>query len=554
MRKHTKKQIIVILLLLFIAIISVYNFLKDKLYAQGATLSINSEGVESFITQISESQMIYDYKNIYNVAYLQQLGETNIAYSFEATAVAQIRGEKVTFTNFYSQSVDYTTKNITTTEGNTCIENNIMAAIASGAGVKNTGYKYADEDGKNYYSGEQLAIWEFWNTWVQNSGANLNGFEKGIGNGTITENGLNGETERKEAQECATQNTYNVNIYFLKYLAHNNNFLSVYNGLPMDNQANLILIERIDEMGEKIDSDIIEDSDIYISVTNNQSDVVQVGEEIEYTINVLNKSENEQENLILTSKLYDGIEFVEVSALEDEGERILKENKDYTFDKETRTLKINVDKIDGAVTETISEEDIDEVPEYKTMNGRSYKIRVKADKLVNGTYSRTVKNVVKVQKEGKVLTQKTSINTISDIYLEIEDLIENINGDGECTIGVKITNKGLIDKKNVSVKISVPEEILIGFYKESFLSETGEEEKVTNGTTSNEFDNNIDIYAQKTYYLQLSGTINETDLGKQITITGMVNDEEIHWTISLQKKSSNENNEIAKIDERRLFI
>ena len=527
MKKYIK--ILITIILLVITFLCVYNFLKDKLYAQGATLSLNGEDTDGLKISISGNEMKSVYDNVYSVDY-QQLVLQNTGYTFEAAALAKIRGEKVTFTNYYSGSTDYTTKNITTTEGTTCLENNIMAAIASGEGVSSKGYKYT-KNGEYYSSGAQLAIWEFWNTWVQNSGANSNGFDKGIGNGTITENGLNGEVERKEAQKLANTKDYNVNIYFLKYLAHNNTNISEDGDSNVENQANLILIEQIDEFGDPIQSEnIVEDKDIFLSVTNNfEGFVAQVGEEITYIMEVYNKNEEVQQNLVLNNTWTKGVEFVEVSEIvgdTEETEVKLNENVDYTYNAETRKLTINIDKIEGVSTED----------EETIMNSKKYKIKVKASKLEDGVYIQNVKNTVDIQKDGKVLTKITTTSTISDavIVAELDQLPKSVKQNDEVTIGVKLTNKGLIDAYDIKAKISIPEEILMSTYRESILAET-KEESVIEGTVTNEYENNsIDIPPQKTFYIKLYGTINETTETKQITIKGTVNGQEMSWTTTIQ--------------------
>jgi len=523
-------------ILLIIASMSVYYFLKGKGFVKGAT----SDGSEPFSINITEEQLINEY-NIYNVDYNQKLMTQDTSSTFRTTALAQIRGENVTFRN-------YKTQNITT--GKTCRENNIMAAIISGAGVKNIGYKYSNEEG-NFFSGEQLAIWEFWNTWVENSGAKENGFEKGVGNETITDNRLNGEVERKKAQQFATQNTYNVNIYFLEYLTEEYKD----DKTNIDNQPNLILIEILDEDGDIVEPErpVVENSDIYILATNNIEDIVKVGEEISYNINIYNKSEDEQQNLILSNKLPKGVTLVDVVEIQDDKEIKLNENSDYNYNKETRRITTNINKIDGATTGTTIIEETQKTVEYIKSGSRKYKVIVKANELKEGTYSRKIENVAEVQKEKSVFAREKTSNLVSDTFIELEkeELPKMINEKEECIIGLKITNKGLINAENVNVKISIPEEILIKKYKISTFFENGEE-SVIEGTMSNEFErDSMDIHAQKTIYIQLIGIAKEIEETKQITIDGIVNDKTITWTTNIQQISDN----LAKfiLNKRRLL-
>lgn len=530
-------RITLVAILLIIASISVYYFFRGKAYVKGATSNDN----EPFSINVTEEQLISEYSNIYNVDYGQMLMTQETSSTFQTTALAQVRGESVTFTN-------YKTKNVTT--GKTCLENNIMAAIINGAGVKNVGYKYSEEEGE-YFSGAQLAIWEFWNTWIENSGAKENGFEKGVGNITLTQNELNGEIERKKAQEFAIQNMYNVNIYFLQYFAENNE----QDGINIDNQPNLILIETLDEDGEIIEPEreIEENSDIYILVTNNSESIVKSGEEILYNIHICNESEEEQQNLVLSDKLPKRITFIDVVEIVDNNEVELKENVDYNYNQETRKLTVNINKIDGATTGTMINDETGESIKYTKNGSRKYKITVKANELEEGIYSKEIENVAEVQKENRIYAREKTGNIISDAYLEveIEELPKAINEKEQCIIGLRITNKGLINADNVNVKVSIPQEILMKKYKISTYSDAGGE-NVVEGTTSNEFEKNFtEILAQRTIYIQLIGTINEIEETKQITIKGNVNEEIITWTTNAEKVSY----DIAKVtlDKRRLL-
>ena len=214
--KKNKKTLLV-LILFVIAIIGIYIFLKGKAYVKAST----SKVPDPFTINITEEKMTNEYNNIYNVDYFQRFVEEEIEKVYETTALAQIRGEKVTFTNYYSDSTDYSTQNIKTMQGKVCPENNIMAAIISGAGLESVGFKRLEKYGK-FYSGAQLAILEFWNTWVENSGAKENGFEKGLGNLNLYSEGIDGQEQRKIAQGFAIQDQYYANVYFLKYCVHNN--------------------------------------------------------------------------------------------------------------------------------------------------------------------------------------------------------------------------------------------------------------------------------------------------------------------------------------------
>lgn len=536
---NKKKKILLISALFIIAIVSIYFFLKGKTYVKAST----SEVPEPFTINITEEKMINEYNNIYNVDYMQQLIKQDIEYVYETTALAQIRGEDVTFTNYYSGSSDYKTKNVKSTQGKSCAENNIMAAIINGAGLDSIGYRRVIGNGE-FHSSAQLATWEFWNTWVESSGGKENGFEKGLGNLKLYEEGLDGQEQRKIAQEYAVQEQYYANVYFLKYCVHNN--VTDENGLYTDNQPNLILIEILDENGNKKEPEVKEEilhpySNISLNITSNSENIVKVGEEIIYNVGINNNNKEEKQNLILNDKLPDGITFVKVVEIVDDMEVELNENEDYNYNEETKQLIVNIDKITGKETGTITDPDTGETLEYTKNGSRIFRITVKVSELKEGKYRKEIKNIIKVYQEENLLAKGEIINIVSNDYLEIrtEELPQNINEEEECIIGLKITNKGLVNAENVNVKIYVPDDISIGTYKMSLLSETGEVLNITDGTTLNEFErDSIDIPSQKTVYIQLIGTVNIIDNNKKITIEGNVNGQKAYWTTNIQKASN----------------
>ena len=528
MKKKTQSiKTLTIITILLITCITVYLFLKGKLFSVGTPIL----STDKLVVMISDEIIHAENGNIYDVEYGQQLSLEEGILDFETVAKAQIRGEKVSFTNYYSESKDYKEKNIKNAEGKTCLENNILAAIISGFETK--GYKYISEEDGEYYSSEtQLAIWEFWNKWVESSGAKDNGFEKGMGNATIIENGKNGEEIRKKAQELATKETYNANIYFLKYFSHNNSQL-------IDNQSNLILVEVLDQNGDIIDfrPDIEDNSEVSLIVTNNVQDILKPEEEFTYTITVYNKSDESDQNLTLRSELSKGVSVLKVVEVLDDKEIELKENTDYNYNKETNYLTLDINNLESAIKETTENGETGEVEETLEMNFKKYQITVMANKLDKGIYSRTIKNIVSIQKENKILLRDTTTNTVSDIILEVETdkLPEELYNGQEFVIGLKVTNKGLINAENININISIPEVIVMNTYKIDVLSETGEVESSNDGTASNEFEHNsIGMSGEKTLYLKLYGTVDEIEEEQQITIKGKVNNQEISWTSNVK--------------------
>lgn len=536
-RKKQSIKIIPTIIILLITCVTVYIFLKGKLFSVGTT----GQTTEKIITNISQDILYVENGNIYDVEYGQQLKLEDKTLNYETVAKAQIRGEKVTFTNYYSEKGNYKEQNVKNTVGKMCLENNIMAAMISGLETK--GYKYLNKDDGEYYSTEtQLAIWEFWNKWVESSGAKENGFEKGMGNTTITEKTnvviiedetenvtikekeFNGEEIRKKAQELAKNETYNVNIHFLKYFPHNNN------SELLDNQSNLILVEILDKNGDIIDfrPDIDDNSEVAIQVTSNIEDVLKANEEIIYNVTVYNKSDKNNQNLKVISELSEGLSLVKVAEVQEQNEIELQQGIDYGYNKEKNSITIDINNLDVATKEN------EEVVE---MDFKQYKIIAKTNELDKGVFIKTIQNSVSIQKENNILLRNTIKNRVSDVFLEIEEdnLPEELHKDQDCVIGLKITNKGAITSENINISISIPEIISMSSYEINMLSENGKVENSNNGTASNEFENNsIVISGEKTLYLKLYGTVNESEKDQQITIKGKVNNEEVIWTTNMK--------------------
>ena len=528
---NRKKKILLISILCIIAIISIYIFLKGKAYVKASTSWVP----QPFKINITEGKMINEYDNIYNVDYKQKLIKKDAEYVYETTAFAKISGENVTFTNYYSGSADCKTKNVQTSQGKACSENNIMAAIINGAELDGVGFMNSYNSG-DFYSGAQLAIWEFWNSWVQNSGAIENGFEKSIGNTNVLYRNLEGQSQRKTAQQCAANKEYYANIYFLKYLTQNN--------LPeinTDNQPNLIYIEILDKNGNSKEPEVIEkvieDSGISLILEDYNENIIDINDEIVYKIKLYNKHEEEKQNLTINYILPEGVTLISVLECTNNKDIELEENIDYIYDEQTNNLIINIDKIEGKTIKTFVDEATGQIIEYTENKGKAYEFVLKADELEEGTYKKVITNIIKVYKENDLLAMEKNTKTIARAFLEVEleSLPENINEKENCVMGLKITNKGLIDAEEVKFILSVPNDISMNTYSITSLSEIGEKESYTEGTANNEFEiNSIKIPAQKSVYIQFIGTTNRVDETKQITIEGTVNDEKISWTTTIQ--------------------
>lgn len=300
----------------------------------------------------------------------------------------------------------------------------------------------------------------------------------------------------------------------------------------MESEPKEEIVETVEpivpEEGEETEGEFATSLSMVLECSRDDEDPIKPGEEFNYAVYVYNYGE-EMQDLVITDVLPEGIEFIKVVEIVDSVE---SEDVNSNYDSATRTLTVNIDKIEGSVELVAEGEELEEGEASAKIGYKKFVIKVKANELPESVYSREIKNIVTLQKEDNVIAEKEAINIISDEFLiiETENISEQINENQEIILGLKITNIGLLKAMGVNVQISLPEEISPRMYKEGFLSET-EESDMKQATLANTLEINIsEIPAQTTYYIQLIGDIENIEETKSITVQGNVNGEEFSWT------------------------
>ena len=292
--------------------------------------------------------------------------------------------------------------------------------------------------------------------------------------------------------------------------------------------------EDPDEEGE-IDFGI----NVYLEMKASTKQEVEVGETLEYTLQLYNYTTQDVTNLVLTDILPQGVTLQNVTSEEDK--EVI-----YEYNEETRTVKINIDTIDAAIEEEIQNEETSETEMVTRAGTKLFKISV----IVNSSEvdNQELKNTAKVEKEEFVLDETEVTNKISAevLNVEIDSLPEQINENEEIVLVLKIENNGSTTLKDINVNINLPEEISTRIYEQYIVNEAGEQENKTESTLSNNFEVNIlEIPAQKTHYLKLIGTVEDIEETKQVNISGTVNDKEITWTtqfVNIPEQGENPSN------------
>ena len=343
--------------------------------------------------------------------------------------------------------------------------------------------------------------------------------------------------------ETATEGNQTTKLYY-----QNNTVTAYESGKSFDTaEVTVSMImesepkDEIPEVTEPDEGEIVPPEEDYPQITSNfelkltssTNKIIKPDEEYEYNVNLSNFASEEIENLQINCVLPEGISILKVIEVVDSEENEIECN----FNELSRVLTISVDKIEGLTMEEIENAETGEIETYGTFGHKVFKIVVKADALPEGAFSREIKNVVKLQQGENLLAESQEVvNTISDaiLIIETETLPEQINEAEEISIRFKVTNKGLIDVTNTSVNVNLPEEITLSKYSKTVLSEDGQEESKVEGTLSTNFeDSNFNIQAQKTYYFELTGRVNNIKETKQVTITGTVDGKEFSWTIEI---------------------
>lgn len=321
-------------------------------------------------------------------------------------------------------------------------------------------------------------------------------------------------------------------------LYYQNDTVTAYeNGTSFDTDEVEISLILNNENKDDIWEETVIESEVMATLTSSTEKVLQPNEEFKYTAMVINTGNNELLDLELIYNVPVGIEIQKV--LEEQNGN--EQEKEFSYDETTRELTINIDKIE----KTIIAPEYDEETEESTNSSigmKNYKILVKTATLADEIYSTEINSKIKVLNGEEVLAESEEVvNIVSGAFLVIEtENVDDKKEGEELTLGLKISNKGLIDKEGQNIEIEIPSEITVSQYRKAELNEEGKEESVETGTVSDKFELNIfEIPAQKTYYIQLIGKVNNIDKSKQITVKGNVNGEEFSWLINLEKENSN---------------
>ena len=333
---------------------------------------------------------------------------------------------------------------------------------------------------------------------------------------------------------------------------YQNDAVTAYeNGTSFDTdevEVSLVLgSEDKEEIFEEIPDEVPEEDgveefgvNVYLEMKASTKQAVGVGETLEYTLELYNYiPEQEVTNLVLTDILPEGVSLQSVTNGTDEA-------VDYEYNEETRTVRINIDKIDAAIEEEIQNEETSETEIVTRAGTKTFKISVVVENNSN-IESKELKNTAKLEKEEIILDEAEVINEILvEVFnVEIDDLPEQINENEEIVLVLKIENNGSTILKDINVNINLPEEISTRIYEQYIVNEAGEQEYKTESTLSNNFEVNIlEIPAGKTHYLKLIGTVEDIEETKQVSISGNVNDEEITWTtqfVNIPEQGEGEN-------------
>ena len=318
---------------------------------------------------------------------------------------------------------------------------------------------------------------------------------------------------------------------------YQNDTVTTYdNGTSFDTdevEISLILgSEDKEEIYEEIPGEKEEDEEyianIFISMSSSRDEIIKEGETIEYILSIYNYEE-EQQNLKIIDILPDGVILEKV--LNEENEDVI-----YTYSEETKTLEINIDKIEGAKEESFENEETGEIETYTKTGYKVFRIFVKTNELEEGIYSKELKNIAKIQKEEIVLKETETVNILSKGVLNVQtdELPEQINENEEMVLVLKIENKGMVSLEGINIKVELPKEISPRIYEQYLVSTTGEKENRIESTLNNNLEIDIqEIPAETIHYLKLIGTVKELEENKSINIIGMVDEQEVTWTTEL---------------------
>lgn len=182
--------------------------------------------------------------------------------------------------------------------------------------------------------------------------------------------------------------------------------------------------------------------------TNNNENIVRVGEEFEYLVYIYNYGDALQ-NAIIEDIIPNGLEYVEAKLY-----AYNIEDDDYTtqkniegalqYDKTTKMLNVNLNKLENSTT--------------------LLKLKVKANELEQNEYRKTINNEIKLLKNEEIIETESIEIEVSDTFLDISITDTNEKARIEDSIIYKMTikNLGLFASEEKTIKINIPEELTPG--------------------------------------------------------------------------------------------
>lgn len=316
-------------------------------------------------------------------------------------------------------------------------------------------------------------------------------------------------------------------------LYYQNDTVTTYeNGSSFDTDEIEISLILNNEPKEEIKESI--EIPIQARMISSKENVVKTLEEIKYKIYLENNKTAEVQNIQVIDALPEGVEFKKVVEIV---EGNVSQEVDYIYNEETRELIVDLDKIESAIEKQASERTASTVK----AGSRILEIAVQAKTLEDGIYSKEIKNLAKVIFDEKEVETNEVTNTISDVFIEIETQ-ENeisINEKDQIVFEVKIINKGLIDVYQLDCVVNFPESIELVMAEYGIA---GEEGSISTASGNKYEQSLIDIPAEKTYYIRLTGETGEVDETKDITVTGTVAEKDFSWTTEIVNVPEKPNN------------
>lgn len=259
---------------------------------------------------------------------------------------------------------------------------------------------------------------------------------------------------------------------------------------------------------ETVEQDNTFDTKVSLSYTEKEdNNLFRVGEEFEYFVFLTNNA-TEEVDIRVEDVLPNDLEFVEAKLYDFntdgyfQGNEINLEGK-VNYNYATRHLAIDIDNFEAATVEVIREPEYvynEETGEHVLIEGESIiheiskvlKIRVRANTLEEGLYSKVVDNEIEVYKNDTKISELNKQVIISDVFLKytIDNIPETIEPESFVEVSAHIQNLGLIGSDLVNISVTIPEELEVVYVVN---------DDSTYNYDSNTFTDDISVEGEKTY-------------------------------------------------------